>query len=231
MFQSVSNFKIYFFLVCMCGYYLKVIVSFAPSPSSPIKGIIWCFTHSVSFLKWLLWGQLVYEEWSEELWWELCFCFSAFVLTLHWLRSAIHHQLPYLLLSLRESMGGCMWSLRCLLQPRCGVALRETPQLSYCHSLVRSSGYVIYSWDFWTFPGSWRVENVFLTPFYTIWSLLHFPIGQGRLYIHSVTEFIWGWGFFYFFPFFYLLLVHLRIHRGALKNPTRVNLSNTYFPK
>lgn len=185
MFQSVSNFKIYFLLVWMCGYYLRAIVSLAPSPSSPIKGIIWCFTHSGSFLKWLLWGQLVYEEWSEELWRELRFCCSAFVLTLSRLGSVIHHHLPYPLLFLRESMGGCMWSLRCLLQSLCGVALRETPQLSSCHSLVRSSGYVIYFWDCWTFPGTWRTENMFLTPFSTIWSLLHFPVGQVRLYIHS----------------------------------------------
>lgn len=209
----------------MCGYYLKAIVSFAPSPSSPIKRIIWCFTHSGSFLKWLLWGQLVYEEWSEELWWGLCFCCSAFALTLRWLRSAIHHHLPY---PLRESMSGCMWSLRCFLQPLCGAALRESSQLSPCHSLVRSSGYVIYFWDCWTFPATWRVENMFLTPFSAISSLLHFPVGQGRLYIHSVTEFIWGWGCLLFSL---LLLFHLRVHRGALKNPTRVNLSNMYFPK
>lgn len=182
------------------------------SPSSPIKRIIWCFTHSGSFLKWLL-GPACLWRMEEELWWELCFCCSAFVLTSRWLRSAIHHHLPY---PLRESMSGCMWSLRCLLQPLCGVALRESPQLSPCHSLVRSSGYVICFWDCWTFPGSWRVwEYVLDTLFCYLSPLLHFLMGQGRLYIHSVTEFR-GWGCLHF-SFFYLLLVHLRVHRDAWK--------------
>lgn len=162
MFQSISNFKIYFFLVCMCGYYLKAIVSFAPSPSSPIKRIIWCFTHSGSFLKWLLGASFVYEEWMVELWWELCFCCSALcwpsLTEIH-----IHHHLPY---PLRESMR-CMWSLRCLPATLwCGTP--ESPQLSPCHSLVRSSGMSSVSETVGHSLGSWRAENMFLTPFSAI---------------------------------------------------------------
>lgn len=224
MFQSISNFKIYFFW-CVCAVIIWRPLLLPLPLAVPSKGSFDALHILAHF-----WSGFSGASLSMKNGVRSCDGSSASVAqpcadpSLTW-RSAIHHHLPY---PLRESMSGCMWSLRCLLQPLCGVALRESPQLSPRHSLVRSSGYVICFWD-WTFPGSWRAENMFLTPFSAISSLLHFLMGQGRLYIHSVTEFIWGWGCL-LFPFFYLLLVHLRV-QTLLKILLESTWLNMYFPK
>lgn len=105
-------------------------------------------------------------------------------------------------LSEKGWVGGC-GHLGVRLQPLQGVELRAIPQPPPAIHR-RSATYVIYFWERWMFPENWRVlGTLFLAPSSAIWVpfSLHFPTDQHRPYIHTVTEFPWGWGFLIVLPF------------------------------
>lgn len=109
-----------------------------------------------------------------------------------------------------------------------GVELRAIPRPLSCHPRVRASGFAVYFGECWILPGTWRVGNLFLAPSFTIWALfpLHFPVDQHRLYIHPVTEFLWG--FLKFFPSFSCYQFIWGSGRGSEKF-CKNQLFNTFF--
>lgn len=189
----------------MCDCYSRLLFPLLHLPAVPAKGSLDTFLMMAHF--WSSFALGLASIWRME-WGAMMGALLLLLVPLCWpladqelLSAAICHTHTWL--SEKGWVGRCGY-LGIFLQPLQGVAHRAIPQIPSCHSLVRSSRYAVLFLRWLDIPRDLkRWESVLGTLFHHLVSILvHLLIDQHRLYIQTVIEFIWGWGFLIFSPSF-----------------------------